>query len=85
MKDKIVKLADGMEYCIVEEVINNNRKFCLAYEVNTKEDVVYNRFSILEEKLLNGNVVLDGVDGNERLEIAELLIEAIRNNIKESN
>jgi len=85
MKDKIVKLADGMEYCIVEEVINNNRKFCLAYEIDTKEDVVYNRFSILEEKLLNGNVVLDGVDGNERLEIAELLIEAIRNNIKESN
>lgn len=85
MKEKIVKLSNGMECYVIEEVIVDRRKFCLAYEANTEEGILYNRFMILEEKMDNGKVIVTGVSDEERMNITSLIIDKIRNSIEGSN
>ena len=85
MKDRIIKLANGIECYVIEEVLKDRRKFFLAYEVDTQEGIVQNRFMILEEKIENGTVVVVGLNSEERMQIASLLIEKIKKNIEDSN
>ena len=85
MKEKIVKLSDGIECYVVEEIIKDRRKFLLAYETDTENEILYNRFMILEEKVQNGSIVVTGVNPEERMDIASLIIEKIRKSIEDSN
>ena len=85
MKEKILKLADGTECYVVEEIVENRRKFCLAYEVDTTREVLYNRFMILEEKIENGQVVVSGVSDEERMNITALILDKIKTSVEDSN
>ena len=85
MKEKILKLGDGSECYVVEEVVLDRRKFCLAYEVDTKEEILYNRFMILEEKIEDGRVVVSGVDPEERSNITSAILDKIRASVEGSN
>lgn len=82
MKDKIVKLKNGLEYCVLSEIINDRKKYCLAYQVDTDMDAVINKFIICEEKIMDGKLVLDDIhDDEERELVSNLLLTQIKEDI----
>ena len=85
MKEKILKLNNGIECYVVEEVVVDRKKFCLAYEANTEEGILYNRFMILEEKLENGKIIVAGVTDEERMNITSLILDKIKTSVEGSN
>lgn len=63
MKDQIIKLNDGLEFCVLDEMSYENKKYIIAFQVNSEKEEIMNTFIISEVKTdLNGKITIDDID-----------------------
>ena len=81
MKDKLVRLEDGLEYYILEDITVDKKKYCIAIQVNEEHEDVMDKFIICEAKLINGNVFLDDINNiDDKERISNLLLYKMEKN-----
>ena len=82
MKGTILKLRNGKDYYVFEELTHNNKKYALATECNLEKDEVNEEeLVVMEVKLINDELVVDEIyDDNEAMEVVALLRDKIQNN-----
>lgn len=63
MIKKVLKLDNGLEYCVLEEIVYNNKQYILSFQVNNEEDVASDNYLICEiKKGLNGDYTLSDIE-----------------------
>lgn len=63
MKDQIIKLNDGLEFCVLDEMIYESKKYIIAFQVDSEKEEIMNTFIISEVKTdLDGNTSLDDIE-----------------------
>ena len=82
MKDKILKLKNGKDYYVLEELAHNNKKYALATECNLeKEEINEEELVVMEVKVIDDNLIIDEIyDDNIVEEVIILFKEKIQNN-----
>ena len=81
LNDKIIKVANGRDYYILEEVVYNGKKYIMATECDLEKDILNEeKYIVMELKLDNSELIIDNIDDIELAKIVTgLLIEKIRN------
>lgn len=84
MKDIILKLKNGKDYYILEELSHNNKKYALATECNLEKDEINEEeLVVMEVKVIDDDLIVDEIyDDNIADEVVMLFKEKIQNNIQ---
>ena len=78
MKDKVVTLDGGLEYYIVEELVEDKRRYCLAIQISKELEEVYDNYIICEIINKDGKIMLDDIyDINKKEKISNMLLDKI--------
>lgn len=81
MIGKVLKLHNGLDYCVLEELVNENKKYIMAFQVDNEKDISTNNFIICEVKSdLNQSYTLYDIDDEYEFEkVAQLFIKKLEN------
>ena len=79
MKDRLIKLENGNNLCILDELKYNNRKYILATECNAEETVL-NRYKIYEVSLDKDSLIVNTINDKDTLSyVTNLFLKNIKN------
>ena len=80
MRDKIIKMSDGQEYYILEDVEYNGKKYVLSLECNLDKDTVNeNDYLVMEVAFENDDLMIKIVDD---VEVAKVVVSMLLNKVK---
>ena len=82
VEDKIVRLEDGREYCVLNEITYNGKRYCCALEYFSDKEDVGEDYFVCEQNVDGESLVLNLVEDSE-LESAILNEIAKLNDIQE--
>ena len=79
MIDKVVTLANGLEYYVLDEMSYEGKNYLMGLQVDNEKEGITNNYIIVESKKdINGNVTLVDIDNIQVLEtIGNLFTERL--------
>ena len=82
LKNKIIKMDNGKEYYILEEMQYNSKKYLLSIECDLDSDEIdEDNYHVMELTIENDNLKINQIKDNElALKVTNMLINKIRNN-----
>lgn len=82
MKDMILKLKNGKDYYVLEEIEHDNKKYALVTECNLEKDEINEEeLVVMEVKVINDELIVDEIyDDNIAEEVVMLFREKFQNN-----
>ena len=82
MKGIILKLRDGKDYYVLEEIIYDNKKYVLAAFCDLNDDYINDdELVVMEVKVINDELVVDEIyDDNIAHVVVRLFREKMQNN-----
>ena len=83
MKDMILKLKNGKDYYVLEELSHNNKKYALATECNLEKDEINEEeLVVMEVKVIDDDLIVNEIsDDNVAEEVVMLFRDKFQNNI----
>ena len=79
IKGKIIELEQGEKYYILEELTYNNKKYALAIEDGSEEEVADDKYIVMEIKLENNDLVTAHIKNpEEAVIVSKMLLDKVR-------
>ena len=80
IKDKIIKMENGLNYYVLEEVEYNNKKYVISVECDLdKDDIKEDDYLIMEVALSGNDIVIKNVNSEKVAKIvSSILLEKIQ-------
>jgi len=66
MTDKIIKLNNNLNICIIDEIEYKGKKYVYGIECDSKEENIIENYYVLEAKLEGSDLIVDDIDDVER-------------------
>lgn len=83
MKNLILKLKNGKDYYIIEEILHNNKKYALATEYNSEKNIINEEeLVIMEVKVIDKDLIVDEIHDDK---IAEEVSIAFTEKLQKKN
>lgn len=81
MMDKVIRLKDGLEYYVIDQIIEEDKIYLFAIQVDSKSEEVTDKCIVCEVKFKNHDLVVDNIsDLNEQERINDIFISRIKKN-----
>ena len=81
MIDKVIKLGNGLEYYVLDEVKKNNKEYVFAVQVDNETEKVSENYIICEKRInLNETTLSDIADDKEFEEISNMFLKRMEEN-----
>lgn len=81
MIDKVIKLGNGLEYYVLDEVKKNNKEYVFAVQVDNETEEVSENYIICEKRInLNETTLSDIADDKEFEEISNMFLKRMEEN-----
>jgi len=79
MIDKVIKLKDGLEYYVIDQIIDNGKIYLFAVQVDSASEEVTDKCIVCEVKTKNYNLVVDNIsDEKEQERINDIFISRMK-------
>jgi len=79
MIDKVINLKDGLEYYVIDQIIDNGKIYLFAVQVDSASEEVTDKCIVCEVKTKNYNLVVDNIsDEKEQERINDIFISRMK-------
>ena len=80
MKDKLIKLENGNNLCVLDELEYNDKKYVLTIECALENEEVVNNYKVYEISLENDSLTLNTVNNKDTLSyVTNMFLNNIKN------
>ncbi len=69
MKDKIIKLQDGLEYIVIDSLTLNQKTYVYCVQVDNESEMLTQNFIICEIKFNGDKVTVDNINNKDEYEM----------------
>ena len=76
MIGKIIKLDNGLEYYVVDEIFKDKSIYLFMIQTSLADDIISDKCLVAEAKIVDGNIVIDNIyDEAEQEKINDIVVE----------
>lgn len=79
MKDKVIKLKNGLQYSVLDEMIVDRVPYIFGVQVDNAAGIITENFIIMKIEYIEGKVFVNDVDNNEIYDkVSKMFLERIK-------
>ncbi len=80
MMDKVIKLKDGLEYYVIDQIIEDEKIYLFAIQVDSSSEEVTDKCIVCEVRFKNYDLVVDNISNEKEQEkINDIFISRMKN------
>ena len=84
MIDKIIKLDNGLEYYVVDEIFRDKKIYLFLVQTSLADEIITDKCLVAEAKIIDGKIVIDNIyDEDEQEKINDIIVEHVNKKLEQ--